>query len=1072
MIDMDELARQRISTETGTNFFVEAGAGSGKTTQLVARMTAMVKSGIDVRKICAITFTNAAAREFYKRFQASLAKAVRECKDGTERQRCAEGLRNIDLCFMGTIDSFSHLIMHEHPIEGSIPSSSAVVESKDMKAVYLREYSNIIHGIYGEELLEKHSLFSNVQNDPRKVFTAFFGTIFESRSNDIIYDKPPAGNVDEVLAEERAIILGILEHLYDHQEMWLLNQSDARKAADALKYNSKRLKESWNNNLAEIINILNTAMNLRLSCPPEEIGIMSQNILSPNISRGKITHYKFDPESNDILRPLKEYQYSATMDFLISAAEAVAKNLRLSGELTYFDYKLYLRDMLKRDAQNGGKLIRHIYDRHSYYLIDEFQDTDPMQAEIFFYLTAETPVEDWRKCFPRAGSLFIVGDPKQSIYRFRSADVASFKEVRKLFENGAGEVLELTRNYRSTNGLKSGFNEMFSALLPTGTADQSSFSCIPVSDNNDEQFSGIWSYNVVVKINSVKGEEDKVADIIQSLIGKQEYSILDKETNQLRPLRYSDFMVLVNSKKHVSNFSRAFALRAIPTRPEGSISFTDCPALMAMSDIMAAVAFPDDNTAFYGALTCFVFNIPESELIKLRKADIPLKLSYDEKIKEVACEELCYAIDTLKKLVLQSRKLSPAAVFSKAMEELRIAEKCGADSLEYLYYAIELLRDAEVSGKVMSISDSADFIRELIYEESTERSLSLQRDDNKVHIANLHKVKGLEAPVVILAHPYQMKHDPDKRSEHTPDGDTTRIFTFKDNNITYAKTEKFSAAFEREEASSVAEKLRLLYVSATRARNVLLISNGFKENGDLATNNPWEPLIQFAEGDFFECVRLGMPDEPDEREKISATELYRKGEKTVLDNTDAENPTYTLSLPSQIKLNDVISDETENDIAPAKRNAALVGTLVHRLMECLVSAKNMPSADELVSSIVNSFESSEEYGKLIRGVFERITSGGFPQKNEMPDDILAELKTADEVYCEVPFCHKNGSEIWHGIIDLLYKKNGKWRIVDYKTNAEAADLDYKYEGQLNAYKDAFHAVTGETADAFIYHIDV
>ena len=509
MNDKDKIARERISSETSTNFFVEAGAGSGKTTQLVARMTAMVKSGIDVRKICAITFTKAAAREFYKRFQDSLAKSVKESTDETERQRCAEALRNIDLCFMGTIDSFSHLILHEHPIEGHIPSSSEVIESREMKSVFLREYTNILHGFYGKELLEKHSFFSNVQENPRKVFTTFIGMIFDARSTDVIYDKLPAGSIDEVLNDERTELKQAHDCIMAHKEKW----SDLKGCSDAntaLETGYKTLTESWNNNLGRIISLLGKMKGFRLNCSPDEIGIISNSFFVPYISRNTIKYYYFDPDECDILRSMKEYQYSATMEFLVSAADAVADKLRLSGELTYFDYKLYLRDMLKRDVRSGGKLIRHIYDRHSYYLIDEFQDTDPMQAEIFFYLTAETPVEDWRKCVPRAGSLFIVGDPKQSIYRFRSADVASFKEMRKLFEDGAGEVLELTRNYRSTNGLKRGFNEMFSTLLPNGTADQSGFSSIPVSDATDEQFSGIWSYNVIVKSQSIKGEENKV----------------------------------------------------------------------------------------------------------------------------------------------------------------------------------------------------------------------------------------------------------------------------------------------------------------------------------------------------------------------------------------------------------------------------------------------------------------------------------------------------------------------------------------------------------------------------------
>lgn len=175
----------------------------------------------------------------------------------------------------------------------------------------------------------------------------------------------------------------------------------------------------------------------------------------------------------------------------------------------------------------------------------------------------------------------------------------------------------------------------------------------------------------------------------------------------------------------------------------------------------------------------------------------------------------------------------------------------------------------------------------------------------------------------------------------------------------------------------------------------------------------------------------------------------------------------------------MVSNDSEtafdDETSSKNYNAALVGTMVHKLMEMLVSAETMPSADDAIKNIINSFGANTECGSLLYGVYEKITNGGFPQDNGMPDDILTELSAADEVYCEVPFCHTDQEDttiLWNGIIDLLYKKSGKWHIVDYKTNAEAADLDHKYEGQLSAYKAVFNKITGETADTFIYHIDV
>ena len=214
MTDNDKLARERISTDIYENFFVEAGAGSGKTTQLVQRMTEMIKAGIDVSKISAITFTKAAAREFYERFQNQLIiESNNEKLDNAERKRCDEALRNIDLCFMGTIDSFSHLILHEHPSEGRIPSDSEVKDDAEMAEIFKREYTAILHHEYGDELFEKYEQFSAVQDHPKLVFTEFISRIINARDAYFIYEHDDISDVDEYFSEEKHRLMQTIDCL-------------------------------------------------------------------------------------------------------------------------------------------------------------------------------------------------------------------------------------------------------------------------------------------------------------------------------------------------------------------------------------------------------------------------------------------------------------------------------------------------------------------------------------------------------------------------------------------------------------------------------------------------------------------------------------------------------------------------------------------------------------------------------------------------------------------------------------------------------------------------------------------
>ena len=127
----------------------------------------------------------------------------------------------------------------------------------------------------------------------------------------------------------------------------------------------------------------------------------------------------------------------------------------------------------------------------------------------------------------------------------------------------------------------------------------------------------------------------------------------------------------------------------------------------------------------------------------------------------------------------------------------------------------------------------------------------------------------------------------------------------------------------------------------------------------------------------------------------------------------------------------------------------------------------------LISAILREFDAEDAKYRLLLGkVFDAITHGGYPQENGAPTDLLMVLRQADEVYCEVPFCQQRGSEIVHGVIDLLYRTGDAWHIVDYKTNAEQKQLAEKYAAQLDAYKDAVREIIGVAADAAIYHIDV
>lgn len=1102
---IDTISRDKIVNDISSNFFVEAGAGSGKTTILVKRMVAMIEAGVDVSKICAITFTKAAAGEFYDRFQKKLIerstaptetnfiKQPGELSNPTDetRSRCLAALNDIDLCFMGTIDSFCNMVLSEHPAKAKIPSNATVVS--DMTAVYKKEYSKIQRGQYGEELKTLCNRFRSFHQRPDDVFLNAIGKMMDTRNCNHIFDIAPSCDVDELFKDEKSLILNVFRTLLNHRELAYERNSSSVTAWNTLQIKEKLLFEPWENNISQVMSALKDVSDIRLlpDIDTDIFGASGFELFQPHLSRNKLAWYEFNEEGIfSLSKKLRDLQYSVTMEFLEKSAKSIADNLKREGNLTYFDYLLYLRDMLKNDAENDGKLIKHIYNRHSYFLIDEFQDTNPMQAEVFFYLTAQNPQSDWRKCIPHNGSLFIVGDPKQSIYRFRYADVSSFLKVKEMFKGDVGEVLYLTRNFRSTYTIREWFNTAFSTLLPDNTEVQSKFDLIPLESENtsDGTFEGVYSYDVFSGRNVAPEDKDpiKVAEIIKRIVGNPAYLIKERGDTEKRMVTFKDIMLITPRKTKLSLYMQTFTEMGIPFKVEGKVLFSDCPALITISKIFSAISNPNDTHYLLGALTDKYFGISLNQIHSLKNNGFKFNI-YAENENVNNANNILEIMKRLKNLVFRSHSMSAAALFTTILEEFKIFEYVSTANMEYVYFALELVRSTESTEGFASLCEAAMFLESLINDESdSERTISLTSNENRVHIANLHKVKGLEAPIVILADPSNSRRKPDIRVMQQDPNPLCWIFEITQGFNPLLSCSGYDDEKYAEQLCLDAEQKRLLYVAATRARRVLIVANEIKSNGECNENNVWKFFVDLCQGDFFRDLPIGEIAVPKQKTLVSASELYQKAEnESSFIDSSSHIASYEIKRPSQIKLKgktsaeDNFEDEESEKIRTniIRKNANIIGTLVHSLMETLVSSKNTVDLSSLVNELTSEYEAEGEYFKeLLTIVGNTIRSGGFEQKNEVPKDILNTLLTADEVYCEIPFCQKTEQDgktvIWHGIIDAVYRINNNWFIIDYKTTADPDDLDLKYQEQLSAYTDAFKSLTGNTAKALIYHIEV
>lgn len=1140
-VEKDTISRNRIVSETDANFFVEAGAGSGKTTMLVNRMVAMVEQGKDISKICAITFTKAAAGEFYDRFQKLLIERsnpdyVWEDKGyagqlpkptDESRSLCAKALENIDLCFMGTIDSFCSMVLGEHPFEAGIPSDAKIMSEDEATVLYKQQFVKICAGEHGSDLAELAKAFRGFYMSAEDVFIKAEKILMNNRNFHFNYDASKTVNIDKTFAAERDEIIAAMKCLDENRDE-VKYQSESKNLAAWEKVSAARrtFRTKWSNNLFNVIRMLSTMAPIRVNPSAlDTYNISLGRCFEPGGKKG--AWLEFTPSKPEgVYGKLMALKYEISMDFLTKCIPILEEAMRDKGYMTFFDYLYYLRNMLREDAKGDGKLIRYIYDRHSYFLIDEFQDTNPMQAEVFFYLSSKNPVGEWNKCIPRPGSLFIVGDPKQSIYRFRSADVTSFLKVKKLFGENGGDILNLSRNFRSTEKLCKYFNRVFNTLLPDETEIQSKYEEIPLPDETKGEFQGVYTYNAYIgkAIEEHPGEDDpmQIVKIIWQIVDRDDLLITTNEDKTPRPIRYEDIMIITATKTGIGGIMGALNAADIPVKVEGRVPFDENEALKIIADYYFAIADASDDHALYRVLTNRINSYSDEKIIRFKQDGGRVSVASEGVLSDSANESSVQIADTmtsLRKLYLKALKLSPAAILSEIMDSIEVYKYASVDDLEVMYYTLELLRNAEKAGTIVTAKDGADYLKTIITNASgDERCLSLTESNNCVHMANLHKVKGLEAPVVILAAASTWQRPVEQRLAHGDTGDQGYIFSLGESteghiSYTHFATDKYDDEKEKEKEACNAEDRRLIYVAATRARNALIISQRIRGK---SIESKWAPIVEAGTPDFFDNVSArskGVASSRAEGEApIMVDDLYTKAkDESVLNDRSSEEVSFHIMNPSHAKIaskieengaeasvgDDLVnSSEEATDttvssnvnvsntvLSEVHRFPALLGTMTHRLMEMIVSTKKSLNICDAIDEIIREYRTpanapyEDKLIAALKSVADTMYAGGYDQSNGAPKDILTVLLNADECFCEVPFCYKEVVDgvytIWNGIMDVIYKKDGKWHIIDYKTNADGTELDEKYKSQLEAYIKAFKETTGEdVADAMTYHIGV
>lgn len=613
-----------------------------------------------------------------------------------------------------------------------------------------------------------------------------------------------------------------------------------------------------------------------------------------------------DPKAKKDL-PLKPDAFSALLPILLHTAvmeqvepliEEYREEKRARGAATFNDVLVLARDMLRDDRAARA----YFRERYRCYFVDEFQDTDALQTELLFYLTSEEEnftSGRWQECRPRPGSLFLVGDPKQAIYRFRGADIDAYTRVRECFETeGIGEFKQLAFNFRSTREICDFTERVFRPLLKRdagGKSYQAEYADMRAVHNVGGRVEerGRDASSAVLAYSADEAEDcRRVAAFIQSAI-------------RGGAARAKDFLILTDVKKDANAYAKALLERDIPVNISGEEYFSETPVIAAAVIYLDYLLEKDDSVRLQLLLEkCYrvspetvlrlrqrgalyrvtdVFRAAEGENRGWKRLDALTAALRAEPRPDEELLALCAALDEIRGYL----QLSVTAPAISVLERLFSDVACLWSERDA---RLERRRDYARVRQFMSLlrgeqaRDFPSLARRAVSlsEEKIEEELPLEPDGDCVRVMNVHKAKGLQGKIVILAYhkPPQRPPQPLSRRELSPEGEplfhvcvtVTRGKGKSSRTSVIGAEGGWAEQSAEEERYLSAERTRLLYVAATRAERMLLVN----------ACPSWEPIWKKIEDENSAGAEPASPDAGAKRLSDRAESARDDGERALL----------------------------------------------------------------------------------------------------------------------------------------------------------------------------------------------
>jgi ATP-dependent exoDNAse (exonuclease V) beta subunit len=832
----DAEARQRILGDYGSTFFVEAAAGTGKTTALVGRIVGLIRAGAGtLNRIVAVTFTEKAAGEMKLRLRSEIEK-VRPIAAREERDRLDRALKELELARIGTIHAFCGDLLHERPIEAAIDPLFQVASEEEAGSIADAAFENWFQQILSDppEGVRRILRRRSGRLSPREQLRGAMQTLREHRDYPTrwrreTFDRNTA--IDSVMQELGA--LGAIADTSSWADDYLTRNLTeiARFIGESTRLEVVRDRD-YDGLEAELRAVARRRSWTWKGAQRTTFGTLSRNDVLALRDRAKANLDTFIAAGDADLAPLlHEALQEPIADYELLKSKA--------GRLDFLDLLIKTRDLIRTNAGVRAELQQ----RYTHFFVDEFQDTDPLQAEILLLLAADNPSEtDWRAARPLPGKLFLVGDPKQSIYRFRRADVALYEGVKRQLLHAGAELLHITTSFRAPPSIQCFVNGAFASAMAPGT-DGTHATYVPLEPSRAEIVGQPTLIALPVPrpygdngniINSRIDESfpDAVGAFIAWLVNQSGWTI--EEEGRRVAIRPRHLAILFRRFRNFGAdvtrpYVRALEARRIPHVLVGGRSFHDREEVIALRNAITAIEWPDDELKVFATLHGPFFALGDEALLDFRQhvgSDGVLKIrrlnpmhTIDRSALNPATTEVADALDLLRDLHLGRNYRPIAETISTLLETVRAHAGIalwpnGEQALANCQRLIDIARHFERSAssfrafaeKLDADAEQGDADEAPIVEEGTEG----------VRVMTVHKAKGLEFPLVVLADPTcsAARDTPGRHVE-------PHRHLWVEPLCGCAPIELLEAA-EDELRRDGEEATRVAYVAATRARDLLV----------------------------------------------------------------------------------------------------------------------------------------------------------------------------------------------------------------------------------------------------------